>query len=216
MSRFLPGINRLFFKIFLGFWVNAVLMILVVHLSYRLLDMPQDANSQHYWRLRWEIQQLFSYSERKINESNFSDMVKWLTTQPVSPELSVYIFDSNNQPIFGKPNQNVLSVINDLTAENPEIRERMSENSFEGKLLFNNEQLVGKILIARPGTNSELVMDLEQSVWWRFLFAIFVSGLGCYWLAKRAALPIMAVGKTAREFAAGNLNARTDINSKFF
>jgi two-component system sensor histidine kinase CpxA len=216
MSRFLPGVNRLFFKIFLGFWVNAVLMILVVHLSYRLLDMPQDANGQHYWRLRWEIEQLFSYSERKLNDSDFTEMVKWLSSQPVSQELSVYIFDKNNQPLFGQPNQNALSVVKELTSDNPEIRERMSENSFEGKLLYDNKELAGKILIARPGTNSELVMDLEQSVWWRFLFAILVSGLGCYWLAKRAALPIMAVSKTAREFAAGNLNARADLNNKFF
>jgi two-component system sensor histidine kinase CpxA len=92
----------------------------------------------------------------------------------------------------------------------------MSENSFEGKLLFDNQQLVGKILIARPGTNSELVMDLEQSVWWRLLFAIFVSGVGCYWLAKRAAKPIISVSETAKDFASGNLNARTNLDSKFF
>jgi two-component system sensor histidine kinase CpxA len=216
MPRLWPGVNRLFFKIFFGFWLNAVLMILVVHLSYRLLDMPQDANGQHYWRLRWEIQQLFSYSERKLDENDFSSLLAWLKAEPISKELTVYVFDKNNQQLFGQANQNAITLATELTADTPELRERMTENSFEGKLLYDNGVLAGKMLIARPGTNSELVMDLEQSVWWRFIFAIFVSGLGCYWLAKRAAKPIMHVSKAARDFAAGDLNARTNLKSIMF
>jgi signal transduction histidine kinase len=209
------GINRLFFKIFLGFWINAVLMVLVVHFSYRLLDMPQNENAQHYWKLRWEIEQLFSYSAKKVQRNELSNLPEWMEAQPISKELTVYLFDKNNQPLFGNPDDSIITMAKELTTKNPELIERKSEESYEGKLLYNNSRLEGKILIARPGTNSEIVMSLEQSVWWRFLFALLVSGIGCYWLARLAAKPILDVSKAAREFAAGNLNVRTQINSKF-
>lgn len=210
--------NRLFFKIFLGFWLTTILMLLAVHLVSQVLHREERPGHPPPWKLHSEVALVLEMGQRQIQSQDAQALARWLAALPQHDTVLPQLFTLDNTPLSqlsGSLESAALSAVAaDISESNPRILQDIDDKRVIGHLLTKNDTPAAKLLVEIPRPPSTLVMVLQRYLWLRLLIALVVSGLVCYLLAAQAVRPILRLRSATQGLAAGRLDTRIPMNTQ--
>ncbi len=199
--------NRLFTKIFLGFWLTTIVVVLAVHLGGRYLEWANPDDRRPPWELRREAGELLHQAQHAMRSGEAMD--EWLERQQLPREFRVGLFDAGNQPLAGEPDAAMLRQIARLGREHPGLRVVEDERLYMARILFQRGRPALKMVVAMPHPErGNAVIWLQRHFWAQVIIALLASGLLCYALARLAVRPILSLRHATRKLAAGDLDTR--------
>jgi two-component system, OmpR family, sensor kinase len=197
--------RTLFLRIFLSFWAAMVLVVLATAgLAWYRFSQIQSLDSRVLSR---------EAAARALN-GGVEGLREWITeTEERYPRLNVYILDPTGVEILNRELPSALAA----------YKARMERAGFIGKasrrqadpdplLLtpqFKDARGAVYTFMMLPLSNSPLSLLQAPDVKFVVLaFALVISGLVCWWLARYVSKPVERLRTSARSLAAGNLEAR--------
>lgn len=202
--------RSLFLKIFLSFWLTAVLVELALLLAWSLA--PEQVVQR--WRsLTGEALGMYATTAaEKLESQGQQSLAKYLDDMNRAHRIHAVLLDANGNALFGSvtPEEKKLG-LSAAASDSPE-------------LLMKSRQAIGAQRALGPsGKEYVLVAELPRrpigpfSGPWRmqarnWAISILISGLICYLLTRYLTGPVLRLRSAAREIAAGDLSARASAN----
>jgi two-component system sensor histidine kinase CpxA len=200
--------GSLFWKMFLGAWITAVVMvagaIYITHFS-EFGDPRQEE--------RWEGPALFREVVRNMRITRRhgpEHFLLWLERQPAKVQRKVYALDSSGRELLARP----------LPKGMASMFESLNYRNRESHMLIDNKPLVGFFLPLRSGDSLRVALIAGESkeglllrfLWRNFwpilLLSMLASGLASYWLARYLSTPLNNLRAATKRVAAGELDYR--------
>jgi two-component system sensor histidine kinase CpxA len=198
-------VPSLFLRIFISFWL-ATLLVLATTGSVAWYRFQRD---QAAWP---NNRQLASEASNRLLIGGMEDLHRWIEeTEDRYPGRHFYIVGSSGQDILQRP----------LPPTYRSYANRLRDAGFFGRepppsgrddpllltpLFTDREGTVYTLMIGATGVLSPLLSsDVRVVV---LAFALVISGLMCWWLARYISKPLERLQSSARSLAAGNLEAR--------
>jgi len=210
--------NRLFFKIFLWFWIG------VVAVSATLVTFNELSHSRTEDDRRWREKygprvDLWARQEVHILrvEGNAA-LEKYVNSFQSDPGVTNYIFDADGKEVLGRtPPSPVRAVLN-----------AMNSAPAAGQQFFDGQRIIGEKIVGANGRSFVVTVDFPQpsllslslfdlifedfdrAAGIRLLAVILVVGIVCFWFARQIVKPIDRLRAATREIADEQLDARVD------
>lgn len=200
--------RTLFLRIFLSFWAAMLLVLLsTAGVAWYRLSQVQSVT----------IRQLGEEAEASLYAGGLPGMRRWLAeAQRKYPGRPIYVVGQNGEDILGRPLPSALR----------SYARRMKDAGFFGVGVVpsrrNDPLLLTPLFTDRDGSVYTVMIDTagwplsalrDTDVRLLLLaFALVVSGLVCWWLARYVSKPVVHLQASARSLAAGNLEARVGEN----
>lgn len=195
----------LFLRIFLSFWL-ATLLVLATTGSVAWYRFQRD---QAAWP---NNRQLASEASNRLLVGGMEDLYRWIEeTEDRYPGRHFYVVGSSGLDILQRP----------LPPTYRSYANRLRDAGFFGRepppngrddpllltpLFTDRDGSVYTLMIGQTGVLSPLLStDVRVVV---LAFALVISGLMCWWLARYISKPLERLQSSARSLAAGNLEAR--------
>ena len=195
----------LFLRIFISFWL-ATLLVLATTGSVAWYRFQRD---QAAWP---NNRQLASEASNRLLVGGMEDLYRWIEeTEDRYPGRHFYVVGSSGQDILQRP----------LPPTYRSYANRLRDAGFFGRepppngrddpllltpLFTDRDGSVYTLMIGATGVLSPLLStDVRVVV---LAFALVISGLMCWWLARYISKPLERLQSSARSLAAGNLEAR--------
>jgi two-component system sensor histidine kinase CpxA len=197
--------RKLYWKIFLSFWLATILIILTI--AWVTSEIAQKSSGPISERLFMD-----SYANAAVatyESGERAALIKWLKQTGLSRQMNLYLLNSKGE------------ILGDSAP--PEVIKKISNNLLEGNLDEDVSKfghlLISHEILSTSGTVYRLVAISERPlehfvhIPWagltiRLLIAIFISGLICYLLSIYFTQPLEALGRAARLIAKGKLSTR--------
>lgn len=197
--------RSLFLRIFLSFWV-ATLLVLGTTAAVAWYRFQRDQTASP------NIRQLASEASNRLLVGGMTDLYNWIeSAEDRYPGRHMYIVRPDGQDILQRP----------LPPTYRSYANRLKDAGFFGREPPPNGRddplLLSPLFTDRDGTVYTLMIgpsyplsplqasDVRLVV---FAFALVISGLVCWWLARYISKPLERLQSSARSLAAGNLEAR--------
>jgi signal transduction histidine kinase len=210
--------RRLFYKIFLWFW----LAIVVVSLTLAALTASEHSRTSEdeHWRNKYgPMVDLWAQREGEVlDRDGKSGLEKYVGTFVKQPGVQAYMFDAAGREVLARPTPRpVLAILS-----------QMESSSATDPRFFTEERIIAEKTIGPSGHQYVVVVTYPQpSVLRRplfqFLFAdlgtrgilrliaiLLVAGLFCFWLTRQITHPIDKLRLATREIANERLQTRVD------
>jgi two-component system, OmpR family, sensor kinase len=206
-------VPSLFLRIFISFWL-ATLLVLATTGSVAWYRFQRD---QAAWP---NNRQLASEASNRLLVGGMEDLYRWIEeTEDRYPGRHFYVVGSSGQDIMQRP----------LPPTYRSYANRLRDAGFFGRepppngrddpllltpLFTDRDGSVYTLMIGATGVLSPLLStDVRVVV---LAFALVISGLMCWWLARYISKPLERLQSSARSLAAGNLEARVgqEISSR--
>lgn len=193
--------GRLFWKIFLWFWLTLILIGVGVSWGTAIYIKNSDDTQQRDYRSRFienraeSLRQILYYGGEEA-------AIEFLENKKLtSRRLNFFVVDGLGSDVLGRP----------FSVDAPDLNEFESVESIDGvtyriftakRALSNNRSTVSRMM--RPFNGSQGVFFL-----W-FGIAVLLSSLVCFWLAWYLSTPIKKLQSAAKEFSRGKLDTRVE------
>lgn len=197
--------NKLFFKIFISFWVITVVVALTMFLASYYFSEDTEESYASAWELTKELIGTTAKAEYIIQYESYDRLAKWLKELKTKQEIDIKLSPPDNSfKTKIESNVNVMS-------EDPIEYVSRSENTiYYSKILFKDDKPIVRLLLSSERKRMTIFDFFAEFIWLRLLAAILASGLICFFMARRIARPIVALRKATRSLAEGNLDTRYD------
>lgn len=197
--------RRLYWKIFLSFWLATILIIFTT--AWVTREIAQSSSTPIHERLFMD-----SYANAAVatyESGQESALVKWLNKTGLDRDMQLYLLTSKGKIIGNHaPSESIQDVSNNLK------HGRLDEGIFKsGHLIVSHEILSTSGTAYRLVAVSEMPLGHLIQIPWaglsvRLIIAIFISGLICYLLSVYLTQPLHTLTLAARLLATGKLNTR--------
>jgi two-component system sensor histidine kinase CpxA len=212
--------HRLFYKIFLWFWLGIVVVGITL-VALTALTHSRSSEDEH-WSRKYEPRvDLWARQETEIlDREGPSALKKYVDTFESDPGVQNYIFDASGQEMLARQvPPRVLQIVT-----------LVSQSSGANTRLFRNERIIAEKVVGQSGQGYVVIVSFPQpSVLRRRLFqfliedlgraeiirlgaVLVVAGLFCFWLARQITNPIGKLRLATHEIANEHLDARVDKN----
>jgi two-component system sensor histidine kinase CpxA len=198
-------VRSLFLRIFLSFWV-ATLLVLATTASVAWYRFERDQYAYP------NIRQLASEASNRLLVGGMDELFDWIDeVEGRYPGRHIYVVKPDGQDILDRQ----------LPPTYRSYANRLKDAGFFGREPPPNGRddplLLTPLFTDRDGTVYTLMIgpswplspllspDVRLVV---LAFALFISGLVCWWLARYVSKPLERLQSSARSLAAGNLEAR--------
>jgi len=209
--------QRLFFKIFLWFWLAIIVVGGTLIVSTGFTHSRRAADER--WRQRNGPRvDLWAQQEAGIFDRDGKAGVQKAISAFEELGVLSYTFDAQGQEILGReaPQQvlQVLAALRQTSVVGPQIFSpgRMIGEKVAGP--SNRSYFVIAVYPPPPAVPGPLIQlflaDLDRGGVLRLAAVLAVAGLFCYWLARTITRPIEKLRLAAREIAGGRLETRVD------
>jgi two-component system OmpR family sensor kinase len=199
--------KTLFLRIFLSFWA-AMLVALGTTVGvawYRF---------QQVQRVNVDIKELANEAAALLRSDGARALPAWIAdTERKYRERRIYIVDSTGDDVLKRPLPNYLRRYVSrlqhagLLGENRDDGRSIDDPLLLTPLFTDRNGHVYSIMIAGPSWPMNMLNATDVRIV-IFGFAILISALVCWWLARYVSKPVERLQSSARELAAGNLDAR--------
>jgi two-component system OmpR family sensor kinase len=199
--------KTLFLRIFLSFWA-AMLVALGTTVGvawYRF---------QQVQRVNVDIKELANEAAALLRSDGARALPAWIAdTERKYKERRIYIVDSTGDDVLKRPLPNYLRRYVSrlqhagLLGENRDDGRSIDDPLLLTPLFTDRNGHVYSIMIAGPSWPMNMLNATDVRIV-IFGFAILISALVCWWLARYVSKPVERLQSSARELAAGNLDAR--------
>jgi signal transduction histidine kinase len=198
--------RSLFLKIFLAFWLTAVLIGIAPFIIWNL----QPDRVVNRWRASMgEAISLYSLTAaEEWDRYGEQELVTYLQRLNVGAHIRATLFDENGHVIAG---------------QSPPVAAQLFQRAMESDqpefILHLNTAYVGEKVVGPSGRTYVFVAGLPRGPFGAFIrnargemirwsVSILVSGLICYLLTRYLTRPILRMSNASRQLASGNLTAR--------
>ncbi|ARN76214.1 ATP-binding protein [Oceanicoccus sagamiensis] len=204
--------NRLFFKIFISFWLITIAVLLAMLAATRYIaEIEQSPNPSPY-ELGKAAQGILSRTADIAQERTPKELELWIQGLPSIHSVNAYIINLEDPKRSTIVPDDVRRAAAQLSLEQPKLTVKLTTSMLYGQLLIRDGKPISELLIATPLPPSPLVYFFTTYIWFRLLAAILVSGLICFFMARAITRPIVALRDATQELAEGNLDFRFDLS----
>lgn len=214
--------NRLFAKIFLGFWVTTIAVVIATALAMTQFNrsLGDETVTRHFER----TQAAYAVAANAILDSGgLSELGVWLRELdgPGGARGRLQLLDDAGRPVFGPP------PAKDVSAALGKREGGIGEPRVEGRVFFDplygpdgeRYWFVSDMRrdgpMARGGFASPLLRPRGPLVGGlRLTIAVVVSGLVCFGLARYLTKPIRKLQAASAEIAHGNFSVRVEDHAR--
>ncbi|GAA5523809.1 adaptive-response sensory-kinase SasA [Microbulbifer aestuariivivens] len=200
--------RSLFWKMFFGAWITAVVMVVATVYVTQVRELGDPRLED-----RWESAALFRQINRnlRLTRRHGPESFRfWLERQPPEVQERVFAINRAGTEILGRP------IPVDMTPlfQTLNFRHRENQGQVDNKpaLAFYIPQRGGdnlRVVFVAGGSKEELLMRfILRNFWPMLLLSALVSGLACYWLARYLSRPLDKLRTATRRVAAGELDYR--------
>ncbi|MGA7624765.1 MAG: ATP-binding protein [Candidatus Acidiferrales bacterium] len=203
--------QRLYFKIFLWFWLAMILVSGT--LIFSVITTQQEFTSsgtKQYDEILTSL--VASRAADMVEDHGMGALADYLESLDTTLHWEAFLFDDEGNEILSQP----------TPAEANAIAQAALQTSDTKFLIAHGRKYVAKRTVGSDGTRYVFVMDTEvpsvASILraplaiqiMRALVVALMAGLVCFWLARYITAPIRQLSVATHRLAAGNLAARVD------
>jgi two-component system sensor histidine kinase CpxA len=201
-------VHRLYWKIFLAFWLSLVFFVTVtlVAASYYLQQTRARAADENPHQRHMT---LLREARGIASSSGIAGLERWLARLDRREVTPYYLLDEQGRDLLGRPLP-------------PDLEARLSRQlGHIGQMGQMADMMMGRAMSIRvaDGRSFRLVPDFQSVNMWRVLgrprvFALpllvtaLLSGLLCYWLARYLLRPVNELREATQAMAAGDFAQR--------
>lgn len=190
--------GRLFWKIFLWFWITLLLIGGAVAWGTAIYIHNSDTFQQRDFRTRIIQQQVRSISQVLYYSGDEATRDLLTDERQTRFHYKIYVFNDLDDEILGRT----------LESNTPGLKQHASVESLDGEVyqIFSTQQArqnrSAASLFFRPFKRSPSIYLVWLGI------ALFVSGLVCFWLAWYLSKPIRTLQKATQQLSQGKLDTR--------
>lgn len=203
--------GKLYWKIFFGFWITTILMVLGTNLIIHGLDLAPGRHfgprqSPHHRG----VGRLLYHAVRDTINHTESEVVEEVRKLPPWAIRHLYIINEDNRDVLGRPlPEGVKAMLVRLTPLHP----------FE-RLNIDKDIYFGRFVVLADGSKMRMIATSnldDRTVLWQLFFknflpillvAILISGTLCFFLTRRVTSPIKTLREATKRIAGGDFSVR--------
>jgi len=204
--------TKLYWKIFLGFWLTTMLVLLGTNLVTHLLDLGPGEHfaPQQQDRPDSGAARMLRYAARAAINHTEAEVAAQVHQVPSWAMRYLYIVNEDGEDLLERRIPERVSLMMErLSPHTPYQRVRLDDTTLFGRLLVLSD---GKVLRMVATSNPEDSTVLWHLYIWNFLpvflAAVLISGTICFCLARYLTRPIQTLKKATRRIAGGDLSVR--------
>lgn len=201
--------RSLYWKIFLSFWLASILIIVTVAWFTRHIAQESSTPAREHAFMD-------SYANAAVvtyESGNIKALSQWLNQTGLSQHMRLFLIRADGKII--NSNQSAPAIIQ-------KIAQDIAQKKISGGIIKTNHLTISHAIHSNKGHQYRLVAESEKplsqfiAIEWagltvRITFAIFFSGLICYFLSLFLTQPIRLLQFAAAQIAAGKLNTRVTL-----
>ncbi|MYM62582.1 ATP-binding protein [Pseudomaricurvus sp. HS19] len=207
----LRAINRLSVKIFVGFWLVTIAMLVGSNLIVHFLDLGPNKHFSGYDRdraygagdrlLREVVSDAVNYDYEQV-EAGIRSMPNWVT-------YNFYLVNPEDKDLLQRPlPPNVNAILHALTEESPFSRQHIGDVNYQGRLFRLSDGTPMRLVVLSPKESYMGWRMFLSSFWHILLLDILISGAACFYLAKYITVDIGILKEATKRIAQGDWNVR--------
>lgn len=207
----LASLGRIYFKIFLGFWLVMITMLLGSNAVMHFFNIGTDKHltyqeEDHYHgaggRLLREVVSDAVNSDYVQVASGLGRMPAWATNH-------VYMINAEGHDMLGREvPPTVVRFLGHINGKTPFFRKKIDRNHYYGRQLQLADGAMIRAVVITP-ENTWLGWRLFFHTFWHlFLLDILISGAACYYLARYITRDIQTLKQATQKIAKGDWDVR--------
>ena len=200
MSSFFQQLN-LTGRILVSFWITLLLVIISAGL---LLALDRDDVYTTDVRPPMAIMEL----ARRLKEEPYTQARQWFLTLPRHERKHVFVLRNNEELLERRLPRPVHHMNQQLSSARPFIHKQRHHKIVVGRILTNTEGEAIKLIAMVEAPHPPWRAILLDNLLWVVLFAVLISGLISYVLARYISKPIRSLRAATKQLASGDLSAR--------
>ncbi len=203
---------RLFWKVFLGFWLTTILIILgtalVIH-KFEPSGFPRPARAP-FFNQDPHAMRLLHFATRDAVNSTEREFVSRLQTIPPWALRSVFVVNPRGNDLLGRRlPEPVEQLIRDLNQRRPFLRTEIRGKPYFGRLIQLEDGQIIRMVVASQEDEPNLLLKLFLiNLWPILLISVLVSGTVSYLLGRYLARPAEVLRAATQRLAGGDFTTR--------
>lgn len=206
----IASLGRIYFRIFLGFWLVMITMLVgssaIMHFFNIGTDKHLSSQEEHYHGpggrlLREVVSDAVNNSYAQV-ANGLADMPPWATRH-------VYLINAEGHDLLDRDIPpaitQFLGRINDST---PFFRKKIGTDNYYGRHLQLADGAILRAVVTIPEHNSLGWRLFFHTFWHLFLLDILISGAACYYLARYITRDIQTLKQATQKIAKGDWDVR--------
>ncbi|AFU97386.1 ATP-binding protein [Simiduia agarivorans] len=203
---------RLFWKIFIGFWLATIVILAgtawVMH-ELEPSNFPRPPRAPLFSKDP-EAMRLLHFATRDAVNATEREFTERIRTLPHWARRNVFVLDSQGFEIFDRELPSpVADLMRKLDLDRPFKKLERKNRTYYGRLIqLEDGQYVRMVVAAHDGQRNMLLQMFLLNLWPVLLMAVLVSGSVCYLMARYLTRPVEALKQATRRVAAGDFDYR--------
>ncbi|WP_439133863.1 ATP-binding protein [Pseudomaricurvus sp.] len=201
------SLSRVYFKVFLGFWLVMITMLLGSNVIMHFFSIGPDKH------LSSQEEEYYSGPGGRLMREVVSDAVNHdlvqvthgLQSMPEWATQYVYLIDTEGKDLLNReiPDR-VFRFLRHIDEQSPFFRKRIGSENFYARQfqLMDGTQL--RLIVAAPENNILGWRLFIHNFWHILLLDILISGAACYYLARYITRDIQTLKNATQQIADGN------------
>lgn len=205
---------KLYGKIFIGFWITCIAVMLTWVIAGHYLDsMPHIDDSRSHELRQWRAPNRLIHSLHYNLQALPADQLPaWLAEQKQTHNIKILLVDDAGNDIYQrKLSKNARKVLKILDRGKRRARVIDDRKAFLGNRLLRPDLGISSSIFIVPRPNSQVVELMMRHFWLRVLIGIIISGLICYALSRYMTRPISTLRSATERLANGDLDTRIEV-----
>lgn len=199
---------RLFWKIFLGFWLTSLLLVNFAIVINQQLN--KNITSEIAGLNATEIANRTAFILRRLP----AEASEW-QTKLKQEKISLYIKTEDSKSLSDAAAPNPITRIFSALQETDSYEKQGLTRTQIGRRLLSIESQTVSFVLDIPRLSLFRLQDLAGHLTLQFVIAMVISGMACWILARYLTRNLEKISTAARRLAAGNLNTRIELEPSF-
>lgn len=211
--------GNLFIKIFVGFWLATITILISWMLSTHYFDTRHGDDRargpdklSHHTRPPPRFMLRALYNLQHLPENDLRSMIGELRSRH---RVQVFLLLADGSELYRRDvPTGVRQMAERLTNENRRAMTSMRGERLLGHLIYRDDKGLIRAVFVLPRPTQGLLRALGENLWLRIALAVMISGLVCYLLSRLMTRRLKELGRASRRLADGDLDTRLVVRRR--
>lgn len=204
---------KIYWKIFLGFWLTTILILVGTALMIHQLDLgagPRPHKMDRASRHEPQAVRLLHFAARDSINASEAEFNERIRSMPRWASRFMFVINENNDELMGRRLPKPVSKLaNLLSYKKPFLKLEHAGRSYYGRLIQLEDGTSLRMVVAAHGEQRNIMLQLFLLNFWPVLLAsILISGTLCFFLARYLSRPAEILKDATRRIAEGDFDYR--------
>lgn len=211
MRKSFKSVSRIYVKIFLGFWLVTISMLVGSNLIMHFFNLGPDKH------LSFQEEDPFEGPGGRLLREVVSDAVNYNYTQvemglksmPPWATRHFYLIDVDGNDLLEREiPDHIRLFLTHMTDETPFFRKKVGDNSLFGRKFRLKDGKILRLVVFSPKDHSLGWRLFFNNFWHILVLDMIISGAACYYLARYITRDIQTLKEATQKIAKGDWNVR--------